>query len=86
MFIDLRQFNSTGSIEIFYVDGETLITWAEEGIIEAGEIESKLGYYYWFFFPCCLPDSDPIGPFSSFEKAYHDVVVTYTDEDLSELD
>ncbi len=22
------------------------------------------GWYYWFCFPGCLPDSDPIGPFS----------------------
>lgn len=23
------------------------------------------GWYYWYCFPGCLPDSDPIGPFDS---------------------
>ena len=27
------------------------------------------GWYYWYCLPGCLPDSDPIGPFISFEAA-----------------
>lgn len=27
------------------------------------------GWYYWFCFPGCLPDSDPIGPFDSAATA-----------------
>lgn len=27
------------------------------------------GWYYWFCFPGCLPDSDPVGPFPSEAKA-----------------
>lgn len=29
-------------------------------------------YYYWSCFPGCLPDGDPIGPFETSAKAYHD--------------
>ena len=31
------------------------------------------GWYYWFCFPGCLPDGDPIGPFESEEDALADV-------------
>jgi hypothetical protein len=27
------------------------------------------GWYYWYCLPGCLPDSDPIGPFESWEEA-----------------
>ena len=27
------------------------------------------GYYYWYCFPGCLPDSEPIGPFNTEAKA-----------------
>lgn len=30
------------------------------------------GYYYWFCFPGCMPDSDPIGPFDTEEEALAD--------------
>lgn len=30
------------------------------------------GYYYWYCFPGCLPDSDPVGPFGSYEEALED--------------
>lgn len=26
-------------------------------------------YYWWSCFPGCLPDSDPIGPFDTYEDA-----------------
>lgn len=29
------------------------------------------GFYFWFCFPGCLPDSDPFGPFDSAEAALH---------------
>lgn len=31
------------------------------------------GWFYWYCFPGCLPDSDPIGPFESFNEALEDV-------------
>jgi hypothetical protein len=30
------------------------------------------GWYYWFCFPGCMPDSDPIGPFDGYESAMAD--------------
>jgi hypothetical protein len=32
-----------------------------------GEIELYTGFnwYYWYCFPGCLPDSDPVGPFET---------------------
>lgn len=27
------------------------------------------GWYYWYCFPGCMPDSDPIGPFESYKAA-----------------
>jgi hypothetical protein len=52
------------------------------------------GWFYWFCEPGCLPDSEPFGPFSTFEEADDDakstdyVIVddegiahTYTEED-----
>jgi hypothetical protein len=33
---------------------------------------SEAGWYYWFCFPGCLPDSDPIGPFATSDAALAD--------------
>jgi len=30
------------------------------------------GFYYWFSFPGCLPDSDPFGPFETEQEAIDD--------------
>jgi hypothetical protein len=30
------------------------------------------GWYYWFCFPGCLPDSEPFGPFDTKEEALED--------------
>lgn len=27
------------------------------------------GYFYWYCFPGCLPDSDPVGPFATHDEA-----------------
>jgi hypothetical protein len=37
---------------------------AEEGITG--------GWFYWYCFPGCMPDSDPIGPFGSSAEALND--------------
>ena len=29
-------------------------------------------FYYWYCFPGCLPDSDPIGPFDTEDEALAD--------------
>lgn len=28
------------------------------------------GYFYWYCFPGCLPDSDPFGPFDTYAEAF----------------
>ena len=33
---------------------------------------SAKGWFYWFCFPGCLPDSDPIGPFPTEAEAIAD--------------
>lgn len=32
--------------------------------------EEFAGWYYWYYLPGCLPDSDPVGPFKTEQKAY----------------
>jgi hypothetical protein len=32
----------------------------------------EAGYWYWYCFPGCLPDSDPIGPFPNIFRAVRD--------------
>lgn len=34
--------------------------------------EKRMGWWYWYCQPGCLPDSDPIGPFDSEEQAWED--------------
>lgn len=34
--------------------------------------EDTDGWYYWFCFPGCLPDSESIGPFDTREEALDD--------------
>lgn len=32
----------------------------------------QLAWWYWFCFPGCMPDSDPVGPFDSEDEALED--------------
>ena len=43
----------------------------DEALCGEGEFPypNREGWYYWFCFPGCLPDSDPIGPFATPEAA-----------------
>lgn len=41
-------------------------------IFEVGENEREdtaPGWYYWFCFPGCMPDSDPFGPYETEQEA-----------------
>lgn len=54
-------------VEVFYhsdVAGKSM----SDG--EGNELPS--GYYYQFCFPGCLPDSEPLGPFSTADQALAD--------------
>lgn len=33
------------------------------------DVDNQTGYWYWFVYPGCVPDSDPIGPFATSELA-----------------
>ena len=58
---------SLPDVEIFYHeqgDYPDSETW-EDG---DGE-ERPTGYYFWYCFPGCMPDSDPVGPFDTEEEA-----------------
>jgi len=46
-------------VEGWAIDGETIL-------IEPDK------FYYWFCFPGCLPDSEPIGPFDTADAAIAD--------------
>ncbi len=48
-------------VEVFYAETGTLLDEEEENYPE--------GWYYWFCFPGCLPDSTPFGPFKTEEQA-----------------
>jgi hypothetical protein len=47
-------------VEVFYED------WRD------GRLLPKREWFYWFCFPGCLPDSDPIGPFATRKEAVAD--------------
>lgn len=51
------------NVEIFYAKSGELQS-------EDGEPCIGNGYYYWYCFPGCLPDSDPIGPFDTYAEAF----------------
>lgn len=49
-------------VEVFYA-GKGEVTW------EGQEEPSEAGWYYWYCFPGCMPDSDAQGPFDTEEEA-----------------
>jgi hypothetical protein len=52
--------------EVFYVSVKD----AFENASGDGPMEE--GWYYWFCFPGCLPDGEPIGPFETEQAAIDD--------------
>lgn len=62
-----RNPNTLPNVEVFYINE------LDAGAMSNGISELfTAGYYYWFCFPGCLPDSQPIGPFSTEEDAIKD--------------
>lgn len=55
-------------VEVFYSDGVN-----EAGGSGDDTPADHAGWYYWYCFPGCLPDSDPIGPFATEAEALADV-------------
>ena len=58
-------------VVVFYADeGDLQIEgYACHSPPEENEEPSPAGWYYWFCFPGCMPDSDPIGPFATEREA-----------------
>ena len=54
-------------VEIFYADENLVKEWEEEWD------NVDIGWYWWFCFPGCLPDSLPTGPFVSKVEAYNNL-------------
>lgn len=52
-------------------DVEVFIGSEYGGDLEDEPLEASK-YYYWYCFPGCLPDSEPIGPFSTENAAIED--------------
>ena len=58
-------------VEVFYARaGELGLSTDADPYAEPEANEA--GWYYWFYFPGCLPDGDPIGPFSTRDEAIAD--------------
>lgn len=56
--------------EVFYNDAGSNAP--RDGLTgDHGELLSS-GWYYWFCFPGCLPDGEPIGPFETEQEAIDD--------------
>jgi hypothetical protein len=46
----------------------------------SGDLEGEEpGWYYWFCFPGCIPDSEPTGPFQTQEEAIEDCRQNYAE-------
>lgn len=72
------------NIEFFWHDGKRYgddDCWADKD----GEPLPE-GWYYWFCFPGCLPDSEPFGPFKTHEAAEADARETFDIDENEELD
>jgi len=55
-------------VEVFYLDEcDSRSMFSTED-----DINDRAGYYYWYCFPGCMPDSDPIGPFATEAEAIDD--------------
>ena len=70
-------------LEVFYVGDPAIRTernrldylWTDDfgrGTINGGDPVDGPGWYYWYCFPGCLPDSEPFGPFASKAEALAD--------------
>jgi hypothetical protein len=62
-------------VEVFYVSdqlkGDDTLASHAAGV-EPSWCEFDNGWYYWFCFPGCLPDGDPVGPFDTEAQALAD--------------
>ncbi len=55
-------------VEVFF-RGANECVWTDE---QGEQHDDGAGWFYWYCFPGCLPDSDPVGPFISSAAALAD--------------
>lgn len=81
-------------VEVFYIDrkeanridADNLRNEDPRVIQGGGVVGQKTGWFYWFCFPGCLPDGDPIGPFDSEALAVADAQANSDDDSDSSDD
>jgi len=61
--------HSLPDYEVFY---RTLEENSEYGTLDGDDEPVPSGWYYWYCFPGCLPDSDPTGPYDTEQLAIAD--------------
>ena len=73
------------NVEVFRADKNDVATWNEnDNDIKRGWTNKyRVGWYYWWCVPGCLPDSDPYGPYSSERQAW---LAIYDQIDSEEAD
>ena len=53
-------------LEVFYLSSTDIIS---DHWVDPESERIKPGYYWWPCFPGCLPDGEPIGPFTNYNEA-----------------
>lgn len=66
-------------LEVFYVSPEQAANRVSRYDDGSSDDCTEPGWYYWACFPGCLPDGDPIGPFTTEDEALEDAR-SYNDE------
>lgn len=58
-------------VEVFYISEavDHDVVHPDSAFIDDDGDYTGDGWYWWYCFPSCLPDSDPIGPFDTEEEA-----------------
>jgi hypothetical protein len=58
-----------GTTDMTTDDVEDALTDPEIATLWHNAAKDLKGWYYWYCFPGCLPDSDPFGPYESYKEA-----------------
>jgi len=68
---DVEVFRMTASDFINSDEG----SWMHERMSDDldADADALAGFYYWYCFPGCMPEGDPIGPFRLQEQAIEDM-------------
>jgi hypothetical protein len=66
---DMYEFSKRHEFRLCHMNGKV-----REAMLDAmvDELGITGGWFYWYCFPGCLPDSDPIGPFDTEADALAD--------------